>query len=584
VERLKRFWLNYAHRYRWVYAVGVVCLIVTNALTVAIPWLVQETIDALDVGEGQEGATVWVVAILFAGLAIMVVRTLSRTLFFNPGRTVEFRLKNDMFGHLLKLPQAYYDRIRPGEIISRGTNDATSVRALIGYGTLQLFNVGLVLVLTITQMLRTNAELTLVCILPLVIAAIVLRYAIRAMFKLVRRAQSQIAVLSDRVLESYNGVSVIRSYNAFDGVSARFDEANNEVLDIGLGLVRISAWLLPVVAVVGHICLVVLLFVGGPMVIDDDLSIGELAAFAVYINILVVVLTSMGWLINSVQRGWISLGRVSEILEAPIERAAGDAPVPAATSGGLPLAVSNLSFAYGDGPTVIDGVDFQVASGETIGIFGPTGSGKTTLLNLIARVYEPPENAIQVSGRDVLEYSVKDYWKRIALVPQEAFLFSRSISDNIALATGAADGSLEDVARAARDAQLSEDLEVLPKGLDTRVGERGITLSGGQRQRTALARAFYRNFDLLLLDDVLSAVDHATEERLIKAIYERAQGATMVVVSHRVSVLQKADRILVIDKGKVVASGTHEELLQERSIYRDSWRLQQADTGEGGDG
>jgi ATP-binding cassette subfamily B multidrug efflux pump len=217
-------------------------------------------------------------------------------------------------------------------------------------------------------------------------------------------------------------------------------------------------------------------------------------------------------------------------------------------------------------------------------VFGPTGSGKTTLLNLIARVYEPPDGAVMVGGADVLSLDVQAYWKRVAIVSQEAFLFSTSISNNIALADGADDGNADRIRVAAEDAQLTEDLKALPEGLDTRVGERGITLSGGQRQRTALARAFYRDFDLLLLDDVLSAVDHSTEEKLIRCIYQRAKGATMVLVSHRTSVLQQADLILVMEEGRVVSRGTHAELIEQEGVYRQAWRLQldQKEEGEHG--
>ncbi len=563
---------------------GIVCLVLTNALTVAIPKLVQIAIDGLALGEGKDNVVPWVVAILLAGFAIMVVRTLSRTLFFNPGRTVEFRLKNELFGHLLKLPQSYYDRVRPGEIISRGTNDANSVRALIGFGSLQLFNVVLVLTFTLSQMLSTHWELTLVCCLPLVVAAGILRYAIGGLFKLSKRAQAQIAVLSDRILEFYNGVSVVRSYNALDGARHRFDDANDELLEIGLGLVRISSWLLPVVFVVGNVCLVVLLFYGGQKVIEGDLTIGELAAFAVYINILVVALTSLGWLINSVQRGWISLGRVSEVLEAPIERTVGEQPIPDAENGGLAVAVRELTFRYeGSEQDNLSDLSFEVEAGNTLGVFGPTGSGKSTLLHLLARVYEPPEGSVHVASGDVRDYDVTQYWERVAIVSQEAFLFSTSVSNNIALADGASDTTLGRIRDAASDAQLRDDLKVLPEGLDTRVGERGITLSGGQRQRTALARAFYRDFDLLLLDDVMSAVDHATEEKLIASIYERAKGATMVVVSHRTSVLKEADSILVMEEGKIVDRGTHADLIARDGSYQRAWELQQEESHGGAD-
>lgn len=599
MRRLLRFWREYAHRYRWVYLAGLVFLLATNVLTVAIPGFVQEAVDSLEATQDSSDAVGWAVAIIAAGVGIIIVRTLSRTLFFNPGRTIEFRLKNQMFEHLLELPTAFYDRMRPGEIISRGTNDTNAVRALIGYGGLAVFNVSLMLVLTFGQMLISDAEITLVIVAPLVVAAIALRYAIRAMFHIVAASQRQIAMLSDRILESYNGVAVIHAFNAQDGASARFDAANEELLDLALRLVRITSWLLPVVSVVGNISVVILLYVGGERVMNDTMTLGQLAAFAQYIAILVNGLIGLGWLVNAVQRGYISLGRVNEVVDAPIGRAAPSAPMPASPERGHRLEVEGLSFRYpapppdedgappeGPRPVVLRDVSFGVAAGETLGIFGVTGSGKSTLMRLLARVYDVPGGAIRVDGVDVSTVPVRDYWRSVAYVPQEAFLFSRSIRDNVGLAAPAGPRDAREDAKvesAAADAALTDDLDALPDGLDTLVGERGVTLSGGQRQRAALARAFYRDFDLLLLDDVMSAVDHATEKRLIDAVYRRKGGVTTVVVSHRVSVLARADRVLVLEDGRVIDQGTHDELVERGAgPYHRAWLLQQdEDSSEG---
>jgi ATP-binding cassette subfamily B protein len=561
---------------------------------VAIPGLVGTAVDTLS---GQGGLPpearvlsvdriAWIIGL--CGVAIVIVRTLSRTLFFNPGRTVEFDLKNALFRRLLGLPQTFYDVMQPGEILSRGTNDASFVRALAGFGTLQIFNVTLLITFTLVQMWLIDPALTLVCSAPLLVAAIILRQGIRAMYRLIVQAQSQVAVLSNRVLETYNSAAMLQAHDAVPAATRRFSEANETLMEIGLSLMRIRAWLLPVVQVVGSLCIVLLLTYGGQRLMEGAVSIGEIAAFSVYIGILVTGLTSLGWLINSVQRGWVALGRVNEVLEAHDPRPTVEALFPPADAAGRGIAVRDLTFQHPSASKpALDGVSFAVAPGETVGIFGLTGSGKSTLLDLIARLYDAPPGTVSVGGVDVLDVTPASLWRRIVYVTQRPHLFSESIRANVLLGAGA-DAHQRRLDAAIADAALLDDLDAFPDGIDTVIGERGITLSGGQRQRVALARAFYRGFDVLLLDDVLSAVDHATEGRLIDAIYRRLEAgdgprATAVIVSHRVSVLARADRVLVLEDGKIVDEGHHDELIERvGSDYRSAWLLQQAeDEGEG---
>ncbi|MBU1430207.1 ABC transporter ATP-binding protein/permease [Myxococcota bacterium] len=595
MRRLLRFWREYARRYRRYYLLGVIALIATNVLTVAIPSFVQHAVDALAEGSDAMG---WVWALAITGLGVMGVRTLSRTLFFNPGRTVEFRVKVGMFEHLLELPKLFYDRLTVGDIISRGTNDANAMRALIGYGTLQLFNVALTLTLTLGRMIQLDWALTLICLPPLILAALIMRHAVLSMFGLFGQAQAQLSRLSARILESYHGVGVVQAYGAEAGVLARFDEENDQLYALSERLLWIRAWLLPVVGGVGQACVVLLLYFGGARVIAGELSVGLLTAFIVYIQILVPGLTSLGFLIGAAQRGYIGLGRIYEVLDAPLERPEAEAAAP--QGGGAPrLEVEDLHFSYPARETGVKsahptgspqrdtsdalpaqdrggegfglkGLRFK-AEGQVLGIFGLTGAGKSTLLDLLARVYDPPPNTVRLNGVDVRALPLNDYWRAVAYVPQSAFLFSQSARANIALGADEIDEAR--LAAAIEDAAL-EDLEGLSEGLDTIIGERGVTLSGGQRQRAALARAYYRDFDLLLLDDVMSAVDTHTERRLIEALYRRAKGQTVVLVSHRISALAEADHIIVLHEGAQIDEGSHAALISREGPYREAWRLQ----------
>ena len=581
MKHLAQFWRDYLQRYAGWYLLGIACLVATNALTVAIPGFVKEAIDALSEGQSPDDARGWAIAVVLAGLGIIVVRTLSRTLFFNPGRAVEFRLKNALFRHLLNLPRRFYDQLSAGEIISRGTNDTNAVRSLAGFATLQLFNVILMLALTLGKMSALDASLTLYCALPLALALLVLRMAVRAMFRWTKAAQVEIATLSSRILESYQSIGMLRAYGALEGAYARFDASNEELLHIGLALTRIRAWLLPVISVVGSLTVVLVLFIGGKRVIAGELSVGDIAAFSVYVGILVNGLIGLGWMVNAMQRGWIALGRVNAVMEAEGYEEASSQPIPASSSFGPSISVQGLNYGYEPEKLVLRDISFDIAPGEVVGVFGLTGAGKSTLLSLLARVREAPKGSIRFDGADIGELSVKAHWHRLAYVTQEPFLFSRSIRANITWAPD--DEEVDEAALNAviRDASLNADLSRFGEGLNTLVGERGITLSGGQRQRLALARAFYKDYQLLLLDDVLSAVDHQTEEELVDAIYRRTRLAdgskrTAIIVSHRLSVLARADKVLVLEDGQLTRVAPHAELIQHPGAYQRAWRLQEA--------
>ncbi len=594
---LARFLRRYATPHIKSYAFGLLFLLATTGLTVAIPAFVELAVDALEptTGHGDAAKAIGLAwAIIGAGIGVMVVRTLSRVLFFNPGRVIEYHMKSDLFRHLTELPRGYYDRMRPGEVVSRGTNDAMAVRGLIGFGSLQVFNVALTLLLTIGKMLLTDWRLTLWVLVPLIIAVGVLWRAIREMFKLTRETQETLGTISSRTLELYGGASVLQSMNATGMAIERFEQQNAALLSVGQRLAFVIAWLLPIVDVVANFCLVLLLFVGGGMVVAGTLTPGELAAFAVLIRIVGGGLNSLGWVVNAVQRGWISLVRMYEVMDAPARTSDdGKAAMPAVPSvddRGHTLEVRDLSYKHpprpdidtlNEAPPALTHVSFTARPGDTIGIFGATGAGKTTLLDLLARVQEPPPGTVFIDGVDVRSLDLKAFRAATAYVPQEAWLFSQSLRENVALAHAAAERDEARVEDAVRGAALSDDLGALPEGLETKVGERGVMLSGGQRQRTALARAFYKDFEILLLDDVLSAVDHATEKRLIDEIYSRRKGATTLIVSHRVSCLKHATQILVLEDGKVVARGTHDQLLADTDgPYWRAWRLQQAREAE----
>ena len=420
------------------------------------------------------------------------------------------------------------------------------------------------------MMFRISVTLTLGCVIPLIIALYVMRKAVGQMMVYTRKAQEELSRLSDEILESYNGVRVAQGYGATSALLDRFDTRNNSYVGVQIKLTFLRSFLLPVVTVVGNLAIVVLLWAGGREVAQGDLHYGVISAYAVYVGNIVSSLMLLGWVLNVIQRGQVSLTRIMEVMDSD----PGHPPTTAALPDGpLDIEFRNLTFTYpvtGHTPALRE-VSLHVPAGQTLGVFGTTGSGKSTLVRLLSRLEVPPPNTVFVGGEDVRDVSLQDLRTAISVVPQRSWLFSRSLRENIAVndAIDAIDESKLQLV--IQQAGLADEIQSFSDGLDTVVGERGVTLSGGQRQRTALARAFYRGGRVLVLDDTLSAVDHDTEQRLIEAIYSAGQGRTVILVSHRVSALRHADIIAVMDEGRLVQLGTHEQLLDSGGAYASAW-------------
>ena len=616
---LLSFLFNSIRTYWKSYSIGLFFLLLTNWLAVQIPLQLAQAIDALH-KKSNALASSAIFTIFWMGIAIIFVRTFSRVFFFTPGRLIEFNMKNKLFAHLLTLQPSFYAKASHGDLLSRLSNDMTYIRVMAGFGTLQFFNVSAAFLLTGIAMLSLSVKLTLFILLPIFLAMLIVHRGIERLFELTKQNQEKLSDLSEHILSSIQGISTIQGFLAHDAFSRRFEAKNRDYMQSHLRLVKIRAWYLPALGLAGAFCTWLIFALSGSLVQENHLTVGQLVALFSYVAYLIIPLRSLGWMISVFQSGQTSLTRIHSLFDesperpeypdtsnpsistesaepsesidssapklpisqrqqatpekphVPLESRQGSEP----PFGSSPtLVCQHLSFSYPDAPeaAVLQDVSFTAPAGKLIGIFGRTGAGKTTLLRLIARLYNPPQGSILCNGRDIRSFDL-DAWRRyLAYAPQMPFLFSESIEDNIAM------GVIEParLSLATQLAALERDLEALPDGLKTIVGERGVMLSGGQRQRTALARTFYRRFDLLLLDDILSAVDHHTELQIIESLRRVASSEappTILLVSNRLSALAQADHILVLEQGRITAQGSHAQLIEEDGIYKETWFAQ----------
>jgi len=491
-------------------------------------------------------------------------------------RHIEFDMKNEIFGKYQGLHMAFYKRNNTGDLMNRISEDVSRVRMYVGPAIMYTINLIVLFVMVIFTMWNVNPTLTTYVLTPLPILSILIYWVSREINKRSEAVQAKLSDLSSFVQEAFSGIRVMKAYNRLDEKEHEFAEHCNDYKSTNLGLVKVNALFMPAMILLIGLSTILTIYIGGQLTMEGKISPGNIAEFVIYVNMLTWPVASVGWVTSLVQRAAASQKRINEFLLAEVDIVNNSAEL-FEPSGKLEF--KHVSFVYPDsGVRALNDISFSVNPGESLAILGHTGSGKSTLANLICRLYDADSGSVLVDGEDIREINLDTYRSSIGYVPQEVFLFSDTISNNISFSTSISDDNVEAVSRAARNAQVVSNIESFPKGYETKVGERGITLSGGQKQRISIARAIIKEPKILIFDDCLSAVDTETEEKILSNLKPLLEGKTTLIISHRVSSVKHCDKIIVLEDGAILEQGQHDELLKKRGVYFEINEQQQLET------
>ena len=552
---------------------GLVMLILVDLVQLAVPKVMQYAIDHIQERTIDQQGLLWIALIIFAfAIAVMVLRFFWRILIIGNSYNIEKSLRQDFYDHLLRLSQNFFNKSKTGDLMAYATNDLNAVRQLFGMGLISAMDIVLMTIASFAFMVSINPRLTLLAVLPMPVISLTILFFGKKMHRRFKAVQECFAALSGKVQESISGIRIVKAFCQEKTELKKIDEISQEFVNQNMSLAKIAGVFHPFIGFVISISMIITIYFGGRAAIQGDISIGGFIAFFQYLGMLVWPMIAIGWIVDMYQRGTASLKRLNDIFEVKpeIDDTLADMSIKQLEG---EILFQNLSFRYEEHlPLIFNDITAGIEAGKTLAVVGPTGCGKTTLIELLVRIYNPPHNSIYVDGYELYKIPLSILRRDMVLVPQDIFLFSESIADNIRL--GKPDASDEEVFEAARIAQVYDEIMEFEHQFGTIVGERGLTLSGGQKQRVAIARALLTNPRILILDDALSAVDTKTERHILERLIEIRKAKTTIIIAHRISSLRHSDMIIVINNSIIAESGTHQDLLAKGGIYKDLYEKQ----------